>query len=564
MVEKARALTETAGSALQDAWIRDNLHHLTLEQKVGQMVVAGFPGAMLTPEVAEMVRRGHLGGVMLGGTNIKTPAQVAALVHDLQRLSVSDVGLPLFVCVDQEGGVVSRLGPLATSMPSAMALGATRSADYAYACALATARELRALGVNVNFAPVLDVNSEPANPVIGTRSFGDSPSLVAEMGVAVIAGFRDGDILATAKHFPGHGGSEVDSHLDLPVIRHSRRLLDSVDLVPFREAIAHGIDMIMTAHAVYPALANDRLLATVSHQILTDLLRRQMGFEGLVITDALVMQAIAGRYSLAEAAVLSIKAGVDVVLVLGTLDEQVQVCDEILRAVKEGEVSETVVEDSVARILGAKFGLTSCSVFDERVGSDFAHWPLKDHQKIADEVARRSITLVKDDDRLLPLHLQGGERLGLVEFAPASFSPVEGAACSDGCLRQLVAERHGSFDYLCLDVAPQGAEAVLASFVEGVDVVVVVTRNAHLIEEQAAMVRRILEHGKPVVILAARNPYDLVSFPAASVYVASYGDCPASLKAAVAVLFGDDEPQGKLPVAVPDLFPCGWGLEGFR
>lgn len=549
--------------ALRETWIRNKLRKLTLEQKVGQMIIAGFPGTTLTPEVAAMMQQCHMGGVMLGEANIESPRQVAALTAELQRLSLSDVSLPLFICIDQEGGAIRRLGSPATVMPSSMALGATRSIADVEACAMATARELWAVGINVNFAPVLDVNSEPANPVINIRSFGDSPTLVAEMGVAAVKAFRNGGIAATAKHFPGHGDAKIDSHLDLPVILRSLELLRSVDLLPFREAIANGVDMMMSAHAVYPTLTTTTMPATISREILSDLLRHQMGFDGLIITDALVMKAIADRYTLSEAAVLSVQAGADVVLTLGTLEEQAGVFADLLEAVRQGHISEADVDASVARILAVKRSIEHGSLGDDAGGTDFADWPLEDHQRIAREAAQKAITLVKNDGRLLPLGLKKDERLGLIEFSRNGLSPVEGDIYDDCSLHASMRQRHANLGYLRIDDIPQNGDPALRSFVEECDVVVVATRNAHMIRGQAAMVRRILEHGKPAILLALKSPYDLMSFPSAGTYVAAYGDCAISVDAAVALLFGEFQPRGKLPVAIPGLYPFGHGLERF-
>ncbi len=546
--------------AVIDSWIQTKIRQLTLEQKVGQMLIAGFPGTTLAPEVAHVVQHCHLGGVMLWEANVESPAQTAALTAGLRRLSAGDAGLPLFVCLDQEGGAVSRLDDPATIMPSAMALGATRSLDHVRAWARALGAEMRALGINADFAPVLDVNSEPANPVIGVRSFGDSPSLVAEMGVASIEALHEAGIMATAKHFPGHGGTTADSHLDLPVIRRSRELLRAVDLPPFQAAIARGVDMVMTAHAVYPALASDHLPATMSGEILTDLLRNKMGFQGLIVTDALVMSAIAERYTLVEAAAQSIQAGADLALVLTTLDEQVQVFEELLQAARRGEISETRIDASVSRILAAKARLAFTPTVD---GLDFAAWPIEEHRRVARDIARDSVTLVKNEAGLLPLRLQRGERLGVIEFGGARFSPVEDPVCENGWLRRLFNGRHANLCYLCLDPTLKGCEAEMGSIVADCDVLVVVTRNANIIRQQSNLVRRIVESGKPTVVAAVRGPYDVMSFPAVGSYVVSYGDAPASLEALVGVLFGDCPPKGRLPVAIPGLFPHGHGVEGF-
>lgn len=506
------------------------------------------------------------------GSGIGGLEQTGELIADLRRLSAADSGLPLFVSIDHEGGAVERLKPPATALPSAMAVGATRSIEHVRAWARVIAAEIRALGINVNYAPVLDVNSEPGNPVIGIRSFGESPALVAEMGSAAIATLADHGIVTTAKHFPGHGAATVDSHLDLPVIKRDRRQMETIDLIPFQAAIDGGVETIMSAHAVYPALADDHLPATMSHEVMTTLLRHRMGFRGLVITDALVMRAIAERYALGQAAVLSVQAGADIVLTLTTLEEQVDVFDELLRAVKRGEISTARVDESVARILAVKRRLMLDTRRGELVGPDSAYWPpglendgsgIEERRNIAREIARDAITVVKNDERLLPLRLLENERLGLIEFAGARFSPVEDGACSDGALARLLTERHINTGYLCLDSSFRDGWPALDSFVQDSDVLVVATRNALLVREQGALVEQVLNSGKPVVMVALRNPHDIMMFPSAASYVVSYGDSPASLEAVVALLFGDRQPGGKLPVTIPGLFAYGHGLDGF-
>ena len=548
---------------LKETWIRNKLSALTLEQKVGQMITAGFPGTILTPEVVAMITHCHLGGVMLSGANIKNPGQVADLNDAIQRVAIADASLPLFITVDQEGGTVNRLRYPATVMPSAMALGATRSIADVEECTRAAATEMRAVGINVNFAPVLDVNSEPTNPVIGVRSFGDSPSLVSEMGATVIKALHERGVMATAKHFPGHGDAKIDSHLGLPVILRSQELLRSVDLVPFEEAIASGVDMIMSAHAVYPTLTNTLLPATMSSELLIDLLRHEMGFSGLTITDALVMRAIADRYSLAEAAVLSVQSGADIVLTLGTLEEQNYVFDELVRAARRGDIAESAIDASVARILAAKWSITVDSVMDDSRGTHFADWPSEVHRRIARDAARRSVTLLKNDDHLLPFGSHNNERLGLIEFARSCFSPVEGDVYDDCSLYNLLSQRYANVRYIESDIVPTGGNDALRNFVEESDVIVVATRNAHTIKDQAATVRRIQEYGKPMVVLALRSPYDIMEVPSVSSYVASYGDSSVSLEATVASLFGDYKPSGKLPVSIPNLFSFDHGLDDF-
>src|SRR5690606_667232 len=256
-----------------------------------------------------------VGGVILFARNIRDPVQVANLTRSLQQLAQSSgARIPLFIATDQEGGIVARLRSPAAVMPGAMALGAASSPELAYEAGRSTARQLLAVGINMNFAPVVDVNNNPANPVIGVRSFGEDPELVAELGAAFIRGQQEEGVISTAKHFPGHGDTDTDSHIALPRADHPRVRLDQVELVPFRAAIAAGVDAIMTAHVTFPSIdPTPGLPATLSHRVLTGLLREELGHEGLIVTDAMEMQAITANFGIAEAAVRAVEAVGDMV-----------------------------------------------------------------------------------------------------------------------------------------------------------------------------------------------------------------------------------------------------------
>lgn len=239
-------------------------------------------------------------------------------------------------------------------MPGGMAIAAAGSVEDAYQAALISGRELSAMGINLNYAPVLDVNNNARNPVIGVRSFGESPEKVADYGAATIRGFQDAGVAATAKHFPGHGDTDVDSHLDLPTVRHDRARMDSVELVPFRRAIAEGVDAMMSAHIYFPALEQEKLPVTLSKAVLTGLLREELGFGGIIMTDCMEMNAIAEHYGTVEASVLAIEAGADIVLISHRADRQLAASEAILHAVAEGRISETRIDDSVRRLLALK------------------------------------------------------------------------------------------------------------------------------------------------------------------------------------------------------------------
>ena len=326
---------------------------MTLHQKIGQMLLLGwvtdFQADALVTDLA-------VGGVVLMGRNIDTPAETSAQIAHLQALAREHGLPPLFVAVDQEGGRVQRLGPPRyAARPSQRDIG---SSPDPLSAARQTARdigsELKTLGFNWDFAPVLDVDSNPQNPVIGDRSYSPNPSTVAALGVAALHGFQDdAGILACGKHFPGHGDTETDSHFALPTIRRSRSALEQTELVPFRAAIDAGLAAVMTAHILFPAL-DPHLPATLSPAVLTGLLRQELSFKGLIITDDLEMRGVAAHWGAPEAAVLAVLAGADVLLCCHEWETQRAIQSALLTAVQTGRLSEDRLDQSLARIAAAK------------------------------------------------------------------------------------------------------------------------------------------------------------------------------------------------------------------
>ena len=334
---------------------------MTLHEKIGQMLLLGWGGdtdadsRRITPHAAALVEDLAAGGVILMGRNVGTPGQLRAMLGEMQTLAAHRGLPPLFVAVDQEGGGCARLTP-PNFLPStdAWQIGLTNDPAEARAAARQTGLELRSVGINWNFAPVLDVNNNPANPVIGRRSYGDDPQRVAAMGVAAVQGYQDdAGILACGKHFPGHGDTDVDSHLALPTISHSLERLFEIELVPFRAAVAAGLAAIMTAHIVFPEM-DPTLPATLSPTVLTGLLRGDLGFDGLIITDCLEMNGVAKDWGEAEAAVLAVLAGADILLCCHTWTKQRAIRDGLVAAVEQGRIPLSRIDASLARIAAAK------------------------------------------------------------------------------------------------------------------------------------------------------------------------------------------------------------------
>ncbi|GAB4217240.1 MAG: glycoside hydrolase family 3 protein [Synechococcales cyanobacterium] len=380
------------------------LTQMSLEALVGQLLIVFFQGSRLSPALQHMIREVQVGGLILYAVsgNTESARQVAELVRDAQGASA----IPLWISIDQEGGAVVRLTRGVTAFPTPMAVAAAGSLDWAREMATALGTELRHVGINLTYAPLLDVNSNPANPIIGLRAFGRDPQQVADWGLATLAGYEAAGLATTGKHFPGHGDTSVDSHVGLPVVTASQERLEQVELYPFRAAIRQGIPTLMTAHVVVPTWDPD-WPATLSKRILTQILRQELGFTGLIITDSLSMGALAHYASLPELAIRSLEAGADVIL-LGadvghTPDEQLPVFEALLNAVHNGRLSRDRIVDSVRRILLTKARYGLWPVRDPHLlvsGRSTVSTP--DHEALALTIARHSLTLV-GETTLLPL-----------------------------------------------------------------------------------------------------------------------------------------------------------------
>ena len=517
--------------ALTNPGIDTMIAEMTIEEKVGQLIMVGFEGTQANETVETHIREQFVGGVVLFSRNIQSPQQTAELTNQLQRLAEGTPRqIPLFIGIDQEGGWVIRLREGATVLPGNMALGATDSTALAERAGEVTAIELAAVGVNINFAPVMDVNNNLDNPVIGRRSFGESPELVSRLGVPYIRGLQRNGVLATAKHFPGHGDTTVDSHFDLPTVNHDTERIHTLELQPFRAAIEADVAAIMTAHIVYPAFDADRP-ATLSPAILTNLLRKELGFDGLIITDDMEMKAIDDRYRSGEAAVMAVEAGADIVMVLWSPTKQIEVFNALLSAVKSGRISQARLDQSVERILKSKEAAFNQRFVDPdavegTVGTDA-------HQQLAQTIASQAITVVRNRDNLLPLKLKPETSVLILSASSTLFENFKG--------------HHPNTADVRIPQKPE-VESILSQLIlqaGDADVVIAGVIN----DEQAALVQRIsVATTTPIIVIALGSPYTLRGCPDVSASLAAYDIHDASVSAAVEVIAGAREAQGKLPV----------------
>lgn len=516
---------------------------MTLEEQIGQTLMVGFPGTTASREVIELIQRYRVGNIILFSRNVRDAEQVRKLTRHLQEAArEAEHAYPLLIAIDQENGIVQRLGEAATLFPGNMALGAIGSEEVAAEVALATGRELKALGINMNLAPVVDVNNNAANPVIGVRSFGEDPRLVARLGSAMVKGYREAGVISCLKHFPGHGDTSVDSHLALPMIPHSLERLEAVELVPFHSGIEAGAGSVMIAHVAFPALTHDDALpATLSSAIIQGLLREKMGYEGVIISDCLEMQAISDTFGTEPAAVTALQAGIDLVLVSHTYSRQQGSFEAIREAVLTGELSAQVIQEAAERIVKLKARYLS---WDEAaVDIDYAA-----HARLQERAYELSTTLVRNDDALLPLRPQAAERIVVVSPVRNTMTMVEDRFYSDEMLLDIL--RHYSSNVSMLTVVPGADYEELLRGTREYDIFMVATVNAHLDEEQANVVRFLIAGERRVIGIAVRNPYDLQAFPQLRTFLATYEYTRPALVAAARVIFGEREARGHLPVSV--------------
>jgi beta-N-acetylhexosaminidase len=520
---------------------------------IGQRLLLSFHGVEdPSPGIVDAFNQYRPAGVTLfRSLNLGTPAQIRSLTASLQKLAWELNLPPLLIATDQEGGQLMAVGD-GTPLPGNMALGATRSPDLAFQAGIVLGRELASLGINVNYAPCVDVNVNPYNPVVGIRSFGEDPRLVGELGAAMIRGIQSQGVAATAKHFPGHGDTSSDSHHGLAQIPHSIERLRAVEMQPFIAAMQADVQLMMTAHIGIPAIDGpDAPPATLSVKVIDGLLRRELGYDGVVVSDALNMRAIGQGSDLGPNALRAAKAGVDLLLVSADPADQQHVYAALSNALQTGELSGQEMQTSLMRIARLK---------DWLGGGPPAPDPgvlnCVDHRRIAEEIAARSITLVRDRSNLLPIRLEPSKTLAVVVPLPRDLTPADTSSYVKPKLAESLRVYHPRVDEIPIPIDPGEQElAEIVRRVDGADLVVIGTINAFTQAGQAELVRRLLRREIPLIIIAMRLPYDLVVFPDAPTYLCTYSILEPSIQAVARALFGQAEMTGQLPVTIPAANP---------
>lgn len=550
-----------ADSILAAMPVRDRVAQLVWPFVLGDYVPEG---SAEWARIRRLVTEQHVGGFIV---SVGSPLDIAAKMNALQELSE----LPLLVSADLETGVGFRarggyflpnaidLGG-ATSFPLQMALGATRDTALAYGMARATAREARALGIHIAFGPVLDVNNNPANPVIGARSYSEDPALTARLGAAFVRGLQDHGVLATGKHFPGHGDTETNSHLALSTVNASRSRLDSVELVPFRAAVRAGVGAIMTFHGFLPALDSSGVPATLSPLVMSDLLRRDMQFDGLLITDAMDMAGVIDRFGAVEAAKRAIAAGNDILLMPADVPGAI---DAVAAGLSEGRYTEARLNASVRRILLLKdrLGLR----VERKVPLDRVRTVVGDsaHVALAQTIADRAVVLARDHGGLVPFP-DGSPTARVRSITYARRTDLGAGTAFTAELRRLGVRVANS--YVNADDSLPNLDALLSS-IDSADIVVVgsyvnissTTATAGAPPAFEALMQGVRSRTPRVILVAFGSPYALLQAPDAPSYLISWGGLPVSQRAAARALAGEIGITATLPISIPPLLQFGAG-----
>lgn len=610
--------------------IEDKISNMTLDEKIGQMLMLEFrywedengnlkEVTELNDDIKNAILKYKIGGVILFAENVQDTKQTTKLTHNIQKAAIENGLDPLFISIDQEGGIVVRLAT-GTSLPGNMALGATRDKDLAYQYGKIIADEIKALGINVNLAPVMDTNNNPNNPVIGLRSISSNPELVGELGSEVVKGIQDQGVSAAIKHFPGHGDTATDSHLGLPVVDKSYEEIEKLELVPFKKAANEGVDMIMTAHISYPQLEKDTVIskkdgsiigipATLSDDIITGIIRDKMHYDGIVITDAMKMQAIADHFGEEDAVIMAIKAGVDIPLMPALLQKNsdLEKLDNIVGRIKNelelGNISEKQINNSVYRILDLKYrrGILDLDQYnkplEEKVDNALMIVGNKENFEKQRKITDKAITVTKNLNNTLPLYPKAGEKVLI--YTPYE-NEIPGFKYGFEKLQEEgVIDKGASLDVLTFEnfkENPDQANDDIKQYAKDYDYIIGISeigragqlsKNDWLAQIPDMLTRYAKENNKKSTIISIGKPYDLDRYESSDAHVLAYGskgmdptekgkdpvktfgpNIPYSLD----IVFGKVASTGKLPVDVPGLtdeyeyndeisYEIGYGLE---
>ena len=546
-----------------EAWVEKALKAMTLDEKVGQLLIPTVTGGFRNTESDDFQKLRHdvvdlhVGGYHTFGGDA---AGVASLLNDLQRMAK----IPLLTTADMEGGAGYIIAG-ATRFPLAMAIGATGNEHFAYEAGKATAEEGRMLGVNVDFYPVVDVQNNPGNPIINIRSFGEDPARVSAFAVAYLKGVQDGGMLATAKHFPGHGDVATDSHLEMPVLSVDRAWLDSLELKPFHAAIDAGVGAVMSAHINIPSIEPEKgLPSSLSRNVLTGMLRDELKFGGLIFTDAMTMRGITNNYKDDDASVRAVLAGADIIL--HPPNPEVSF-NAIKSAVQSGKIPMSLIDESVRRILQtkARLGLDKYKSTDvNRIGSVVGS---KVHRDLSQQISDAAVTLVRDDRNVLPLAPSADQRvlhINLLDnrtgWREGAVGKVTAAEIQKRFPKAITFQFDDGTTKNEFDMARRMADLVDTIVITAFIRVAAYKGTIDLSQEQLRFLRDLSAVQKPFVFALFGSPYLLHHVPELPSYILTYDVNPGSEMSAIRAVTGEIPFRGKLPISLPGLYAVGHGL----
>ena len=515
------------------------IKEMTLKEKLGQLVMCGFEDSFYDEHIRVLVEEYKVGNVIYFARNVDNIKQLANLNKKVYEEIVKNTGIIPFVGIDQEGGMVTRIMEGATFAPGAMTISATGKVEYANKIGHIMGDELANLGINFNLAPSLDTNNNALNPVIGVRSYSDDPNKVALFGTNYIKGLQDEGIIATAKHFPGHGDTNVDSHLGLPRISHDKEHVEKIELVPFKKAIKEGVKAIMTAHIIFDCY--DDVPCTLSYNVLTRLLRQELGFDGIIISDCMQMKAIDNLYTTTKGVVMAIKNGLDIACISHSLEKQVDSLKALEQAVLNGEISERAIDEKVERILKLKSSIEK-QMYDKflnRSEDDIVSYfnNLEDNKKFARKVVEESVTLVKGKNFNLKEQLNKGRKVLVIGTSPYATTIAEDELNPRSILDNIKKEVN-DVDTLTIESNPVDIESVVNKAKE-YDTLVFLTYNINSFKNQGLLLQNIINLKKELYVVATRNPFDFLNFKDVDNFSCMYEYTPASVSAFVKYFKGE-------------------------
>lgn len=532
------------------------INEMTIEEKIGQLFCVGFAGFQFDDNLKYLIDKYKIGNVILFSRNIKDIRQLFILNTEIHNYIMNEVGIMPFISIDQEGGMVTRIMDGATFCPGNMTIATGKLKD-SYDIGKLMGEELRSLGINMNLAPSLDVNNNSLNPVIGVRSYGDNPELVGKFGLNFIRGMQENGVIATAKHFPGHGDTAFDSHKTLPIISHSRERLEKIELVPFKKVLSE-VDAIMSAHVFFPTFETDNIPATLSRKVITDLLRNELGFKGLIISDCMEMKAIDDTYTTPVGCVMGLKAGLDQVMVSQTFTKQVASIEKVYESVKNGEIKESEIDEKLTRIL--KLKEKSYKLMEKYFyGADYFDVKKvvdnKEHKMLAQRIVDASLSLIKGDN-IDYKYLNNHETL-VIASEPLSQSIAE-AELSNKTIIGAIKELNLDIDVKRISVRMEDEDLdEITNLARKYKQVVVCTYNAIFYPNQVKLINKISAYNDNLYVLSTRNPYDIQVLRGVKNYLTLYEYTPNSVLTVAKWLKGDVRPFAKAPVNLDKKIKCG-------